>query len=339
MVASRVGLGSSRGMRPILLVLFCAMPVVIAAQEPVRAGANGVPVPRLQTFVAPEFPGIALLYQREWNVSAEALVGTDGRVQTVRILRPEEQTPRPQPLNGSAALLVGPDVNGVRRAVEGGIRTWVFSPPMVNGRSAPVTVPIAIRYEVFTSPSTSFFAGGTTPPAASRPDDFSLVYSEGFCTLDTGAGVFTRRPPGSIETRTARVSLTAAELDSVYQEMRRVHLFDYPSIIASNYRLEAGALGRREAEWSASDEGIAVTMRLESSGPTIRYPNALHVFSVTQNGTTTATQWDDAYVGPALSAEVEGVRSVIGLMGRILDSHLEIRDLKATATTQCRGNL
>jgi hypothetical protein len=309
-------------------ILLCAMPASIAAQQPPRAGANGVPVPALQTFVAPVYPAVALLDQPLWVVKAEAIIRADGRVESVRIADPQVQVISP-PTAGRKPP--DPADNEVNRSVLDAVKQWVFMLPMVNGAVASVVVPITVRFEVFSAPEKSFFTA--TLPVAEMPSDFSMVYTQGFCTLDTRAGLFKVAAIGSTPAESRRLVLRGDELDSIYQEMRRVQLFEYPQAIYASY--ERGPSSQRDATWAITSDGLLVVMRLENSGPMVRQSSALHRFEVRQNGTVSTVTWEDTYSGASITRELEGIRAVINVVKRILERHQELRDIEAVAA-ECR---
>ena len=320
MLAPFVGRGFSPGV--LRVIVLCAMPAAFAAQEPPRAGTNGVPVPMLQQFVTPGYAAIALLEKPRWVVKAEALVGPDGRVAQVRIVEPEAPPDRGR---GSSSGVSAAAVSEVRTAVEQSVRRWVFESPDVTGKPSSVLVPITVRYEVFSPPATSFLT--EPPPAGEMPADFSLRYTRGDCTLDTGAGTFTVAARKAAPAETIPLTLRADELDSIYQEMRRVRMFDYSRKLRAHD--EHGTSAQRDAAWAVTGSGVIVEMRLDFSMPRPVQPPVEHRFELRQNGVTSAVQWIDGSAGPPIAREVEGMRAVVAVVKRVLERHAEVRESEA----------
>jgi hypothetical protein len=67
-------------------------------------------------------------------------------------------------------------------------------------------------------------------------------------------------------------------------------------------------------------------------------PAATHHFQVTQSGRQTTVYWEDAYIGPALTREMEGVRSVIRVVQSIIRRNDVLGGMPAIRT-ECRGPL
>jgi hypothetical protein len=328
MVASLVDRAFRSGVPTAIVIVLWAVAPTDGAQERPRAGTSDVPVPRVQMVVAPVYPAIALLDQPRWVVKVDALVGADGHVENVRSIDPQPQDSAPAAADRRSS---DPTAEEVNRSVQDAVRQWVFAPPMVNGRAAPVIVPITVRFEVFSPPAVSFFSEPL--PVSEMPSDFSMLYTQGICTLDTRAGVFSVAPIGTAPAESRPLVLAGNELDSIYQEMRRVRLFEYPTAIYAGY--ERGPSSQRDATWAISGEGVLMVMRLENSGPMIREPSAIHQFDVRQNGKISTVTWDDTYSGTPITREIEGIRAVINVVKRVLDHHQELRDLQAVAQ-DCR---
>ena len=98
-----------------------------AAQGAVRAGYTGtVAVPRQTKNARPDFPGKARSQGRTGGaVLLELLVGTDGKVTDVRVIRSS-------PLFDNEALKTA--------------RKWEFEPTLVNGVPTPVVVPATVMF-------------------------------------------------------------------------------------------------------------------------------------------------------------------------------------------------
>jgi protein TonB len=98
-------------------------PPVVA---PVRPGGNIQP-PRKTVHVAPVYPAIARANKVQGLVILEAVIGENGRVRNVRVLR-------------SIPLLDAAAVEAVRQ--------WVFSPTLLNGEPVPVVMTVTVAFEL-----------------------------------------------------------------------------------------------------------------------------------------------------------------------------------------------
>jgi hypothetical protein len=311
----------------VVFSLLVAATAGVCAQQPdppPRAGTSGVPVPMIKTFVSPAYPSNALLDQSLWTVQADAWVDADGRIENVHVVQPEA----PAASDAKRGTSVSAEsINDVRRAVEEGVRDWVFDPPLVKGQPTALIVPVTVRYEVFGQPIPSFFKDPA--PASAMPADFSLRYVQGDCTLDTRAGVFSVVPGGASPAETVHLSLRSDELDSIYQEMRRVRMFEYPERVHAQD--VHGSSAQRDALFALTGEGIVVVMRLDLKVPQRLQPVEEYLFEVQQNGVTSIVRWTDASAGPAIAREVEGMRAIVAVVKRLIDRHPEIRDLEGVA--------
>jgi protein TonB len=93
-------------------------------QLPVRLHA-GMQPPRKLTHVDPIYPQVAQAARIEGTVILEAVVGVDGRVTSVRVLR-------------SIPLLDQAAVDAVKR--------WSFTPTLLNGTPVPVAMTVTVRF-------------------------------------------------------------------------------------------------------------------------------------------------------------------------------------------------
>jgi TonB family protein len=95
-----------------------------APGTPIRVG-SGIRPPRKTRHVSPAYPTIAQSARIEGIVIAEAVIGPDGRVQDVRILRSI-------PLLDQAAL--------------DAVRQWEFEPTLLNGAAVPVIMTVTVQF-------------------------------------------------------------------------------------------------------------------------------------------------------------------------------------------------
>ena len=99
-------------------------PLPARPKEPVRVGGVIKPPTRL-VHVNPVYPRIALASRREGMVILEALIGEDGFVRQVRVLR-------------SAPLFDQAAVDAVEQ--------WRFSPTLLNGEPVPVVMTVTVGF-------------------------------------------------------------------------------------------------------------------------------------------------------------------------------------------------
>jgi protein TonB len=93
-------------------------------QSPVRLHA-GMEPPRKLTHVDPIYPQIAQAARIEGTVILETVIGVDGRVTSVRVLR-------------SIPLLDQAAMDAVKR--------WSFTPTLLNGTPVPVAMTVTVRF-------------------------------------------------------------------------------------------------------------------------------------------------------------------------------------------------
>jgi len=113
------------------LAVVCVTPA--AAQEPVRVGGD-IKEPRRITSVAPVYPPIAQQAGVQGIVIIEAIIGTDGAVESARVLRPV-------PLLDQAAL--------------DAVTQWRYTPTLLNGQPVKVVMTVTVSFNL---------GGGTEAP-------------------------------------------------------------------------------------------------------------------------------------------------------------------------------
>ena len=70
-----------------------------------------------------------------------------------------------------------------------------------------------------------------------------------------------------------------------------------------------------------------------------RQPSVRHTIEAWRGGTSTTVTWDDQYIGPALSREMEGIRLVIAQLHRVLQENDAVRLPGPPVTNMCRAPL
>jgi periplasmic protein TonB len=103
-----------------------AEPPLPAAAAPVRVGGM-IRTPKLLNRVKPEYPPLAMAARTSATLVIEAVVGTDGRVETVTVLRG-------QPLFDQAAL--------------DAVKQWRYQPLLLNGMPRPFVVSITLVFHI-----------------------------------------------------------------------------------------------------------------------------------------------------------------------------------------------
>ncbi len=94
--------------------------------EPIRVGGR-VRAPHLLRMVKPKYPFVARQARIEGDVVLEAVLGTDGRVQAVKIVQ------------GHPAL---------REAAAEAVKQWLYEPTYLNERPVPVILDVVIRFRL-----------------------------------------------------------------------------------------------------------------------------------------------------------------------------------------------
>lgn len=97
-----------------------------APVEPVRPGGNIKPPERVRS-APPTYPTIAKINRVEGVVIIEAIIGVDGRVDQARVIRSA-------PLLDEAALEA--------------VRTWQYTPTLLNGRPTPVIMTVTVQFKL-----------------------------------------------------------------------------------------------------------------------------------------------------------------------------------------------
>jgi periplasmic protein TonB len=93
---------------------------------PVRAGGDIRPPTKIKE-VAPVYPEIARAARVQGTVILEAVIGEDGRIRDVRVLR-------------SIPLLDGAAIDAVRQ--------WRFTPTRLNGEPVPVVMTVTVAFKL-----------------------------------------------------------------------------------------------------------------------------------------------------------------------------------------------
>jgi protein TonB len=95
-----------------------------ASKAPVRVGGSILP-PQKTRHVTPTYPALAQAARKEGVVILEAVIGEDGRVRNVKVLRSV-------PLLDEAALEA--------------VRQWQFTPTLLNGEPVPVVMTVTVAF-------------------------------------------------------------------------------------------------------------------------------------------------------------------------------------------------
>jgi len=101
-------------------------PLVSSQPPPVRTG-GAIQPPARTRYVAPEYPEIARQSRIKGTVIIEAIIGTNGKVENVRVLR-------------SVPLLDG--------AAVAAVRAWEYTPTLLNGVATPVIMTVTVRFDL-----------------------------------------------------------------------------------------------------------------------------------------------------------------------------------------------
>ena len=104
------------------------LPAVAAPIAPVRVGGR-ISEPRKMKHVAPEYPVLALKAQVRGVVILEALIGPDGRVADVTVLR---------------------GVPLLDEAASKAVRQWVYTPTLLDGVPVPVIMTVTVNFHFTT---------------------------------------------------------------------------------------------------------------------------------------------------------------------------------------------
>lgn len=93
---------------------------------PLRVG-GAVRPPRRIAYVAPEYPPLAQAARVEGDVQLDAIIGVNGTIQQVRVLRP-------------APLLEAAAIDAVRQ--------WRYTPTLLNGTPVPVVMTVTVSFRL-----------------------------------------------------------------------------------------------------------------------------------------------------------------------------------------------
>jgi protein TonB len=99
-------------------------PAPEAPAAPIPVGGT-IKYPARTKYVAPEYPEIARANRVQGVVILEAIIGTDGKVASLRVLRSN-------PLLEQAALTA--------------VRAWEYTPTLLNGRPTPVLMTVTVNF-------------------------------------------------------------------------------------------------------------------------------------------------------------------------------------------------
>jgi|GEM_PF-1599351 len=94
--------------------------------SPIRVG-DSIPAPRKLVDAAPEYPEVAKSAGVQGAVILDAVIGTDGKVQDVRVIKSI-------PLLDQAAIET--------------VRKWVFEPTIINGVAVPVITTVTVTFKL-----------------------------------------------------------------------------------------------------------------------------------------------------------------------------------------------
>jgi protein TonB len=95
-------------------------------QKPVQVGGKIRPPQKVRD-VAPIYPALALIARVEGPVILEAVIDSEGRVQSVRVLRSP-------PMLDAAALAA--------------VRQWEYTPTLLNGIAVPVIMTVTVMFQL-----------------------------------------------------------------------------------------------------------------------------------------------------------------------------------------------
>jgi periplasmic protein TonB len=104
------------------------LPAAPAPVAPMRVGGN-ISEPKKLKHVAPEYPDLAIKAKVRGVVILEALIGPDGRVQGVTVLR---------------------GVPMLDEAASTAVRQWVYTPTLLNGVPVPVIMTVTLNFHFTT---------------------------------------------------------------------------------------------------------------------------------------------------------------------------------------------
>lgn len=99
-------------------------PPAPAPRPIVRVGGSILPPQKLK-HVAPDYPALARAAHREGIVILEAVIGEDGKVRSVRVLR---------------------SIDLLDQAAVDAVRQWQFTPTRLNGEPVPVVMTVTVSF-------------------------------------------------------------------------------------------------------------------------------------------------------------------------------------------------
>jgi TonB family protein len=120
-------LPSSSPLRLALLALLVGAATLPAQEEPVAAGANGVPVPKKTKHVQPVYPQEALAQGIRGIVILDIVLDTHGKVETTNVLR---------------------SVPGLDEAAIVAARQWEYEPTKLDGKPVKVRLTVPITFSL-----------------------------------------------------------------------------------------------------------------------------------------------------------------------------------------------
>ena len=101
-------------------------PAPAAPQQPVRIGGQ-ISAPELLQRVEPVYPEIAVIAKVTGTVILEAVVATDGTVESVKVLRP---------------------VKFLEQAAIDAVRQWRYKPLILNGVPTPFVLTVTLTFSI-----------------------------------------------------------------------------------------------------------------------------------------------------------------------------------------------
>jgi protein TonB len=101
-------------------------PIPAAPQQPVRIGGQ-ISAPELLQRVEPVYPDIAVIAKVQGTVILEAVVATDGTVESVKVLRPVK-------------FLDGAAIDAVKQ--------WRYKPLILNGMPTPFVLTVTLTFSI-----------------------------------------------------------------------------------------------------------------------------------------------------------------------------------------------
>ncbi len=116
-----------RTLAALLLVLAAPVPLLLAQEEPVAAGSDGVPVPKKTRFVQPTYPPDALAKGVRGIVILDLVVSAQGKVESTTVVR---------------------SVPGLDEAAIAAARQWEYEPTKVSGKPVRVRLTVPITFSL-----------------------------------------------------------------------------------------------------------------------------------------------------------------------------------------------